>query len=41
MRDGAIYAFDGDASDFLDALIVEASIAGDALPADYRESASV
>jgi hypothetical protein len=41
MRDGAIYAFDVDAIDFLDSLIVEASIAGDVLAADYCESASV
>jgi len=41
MRDGTIYAFDGDAMDILDALIGEASIAGDALAAAYCERASV
>ena len=41
MRDGAIYAFDGDAIAFLDSLIGEASIATSASPADYCESASV
>jgi hypothetical protein len=41
MSDGAIYAFDVDAIDFLDSLIVEASIEGDPLAADYCESASV
>ena len=34
MSDGAIYAFDVDAIAFLESLIVEASIAGDALAAD-------
>jgi hypothetical protein len=34
MRDGAIYAFDVDAIAFLDSLIGEASLAGDALAAD-------
>jgi hypothetical protein len=32
MSDGAIYAFDVDAIDLLDSLIVEASIEGHALP---------
>ena len=41
MSDGAMYAFDVDAIDFLDSLIVEASIEDDALAADYCESASL
>jgi len=36
MRDGAIYAFDKDAIDFLDSLIREASREVDVLAADYE-----
>jgi len=39
MRDGAIYAFDVDAIDFLDSLIGDASREGDTLVVDYDESA--
>ena len=41
MSDGAMYAFDVDAIDFLDSLIVGASIEGDAVATDYCESASI
>ena len=41
MRDGAIYAFDVAAIDFLDSLIGEASRAGDVLAADECASVAV